>query len=238
MIFYYNKQGFFTEKRDEYLSPIKIINLILSGAKVELDFKSNLQDCLDFLYNFYYPVILKQFLTVGKFLWVNPVINTEINRVMQADIVEDMKKNLTPSFRAEIKDSIENNGIFFPFLGESEDSIWFGKHRWDILTNFNYNKDFLFIVVKEGSNYSAFFPKVYFIKNKSYRVFFERLPLSLHANFEYHNTHSFVDYSDFMGKNYEHLKQPLDFINNKENFQKFLNNEDQWSWLNQIARKI
>lgn len=131
-----------------------------------------------------------------------------------------------------MRDSIENNGIFFPFLGESEDLIWFGKHRWDILTNFNFNKDFLFIVVKEGSNYSSFFPKVYFIKNQSYRVFFERLPLSLHANSSYHNTHSFVEYSDFMGKNYEHLERPLDFINNKENFQKFLNNEDQWEWLN------
>lgn len=241
MTYTYSEKGFFSTEQ-KYFSNIEILNLILQGEEVELDFKNNGRECLYFLYYSYYPIILKQFLRIGKFKWVNPTIDTNINQtiLLQPEVRLQLNR-LSYEYKERLKNSIEDQGMYFPFLGTKEDVIWFGKHRWFTLKEFNYNKKFLFIITEDFSDELFFFPEVK-IEKQFYKVCFKERTLGLHSNSQKAKTRAFVAYADFMGNHQSrgqfNEKSPLDFIENEVNFYKFLNNEDQWSWLSQLNYKI
>lgn len=222
MIYSYSKNGFFVDNEDQIHSCFEVINFILEEKNVELKF-SDKRECIYFLYYFYYPILLQALIKIGSFTWINPYYDDYIN--------EDLWLNsrFSPDLEKEIKNSIISEGMFFPFLGISKDQLWYGKHRWEILVRNKYNKFFLFIVADNISQYSFYFPII-----TDLTIRFEKNFLGLHINSKEAGTKIFANFSDFLGSHYKILKEPLDFIENQENFYRFLNQKGQWKWISKI----
>ena len=175
-------------------------------------------------------ILLKQFiLNDGTYRWLNPAINKEINANFPPVIIDAVKERLANQWgNKTLADDIEKNGMYFPFIGNENDSVWFGKHRWLSLSLSNFNKDFLSIVINKETKNIINCPLLDCEDDVYYKIYFVKLKLDMANPILIHSL-------DFLG-NHHHLFQskPLDFIENKNNFYNFLYNKDQWSWLNQV----
>ena len=176
MVYVYTDKGFLCE--ETLYQPLEILKKIKDDCKnVVLDFAGNGQACLHFYYHYYYPILLKQFiLNDGTYRWLNPAINKEINANFPPVIIDAVKERLANQWgNKTLADDIEKNGMYFPFIGNENDSVWFGKHRWLSLSLSNFNKDFLSIVINKETKNIINCPLLDFEDDVYYKIYFVKL---------------------------------------------------------------
>lgn len=227
MIYQY-QEGDFIDEAASFFPKAQVVLLIANNWNdVELDFGSDGSSCLQFYYYYIYPTMLRKFIQTGSFSWLNPAIHKYINSTYPEEIITAVANRLKNQWgQHNLVNDIDKNGMFFPFIGNSRDSIWFGKHRWLALSLSNYNKDFLTIHVEDNENNYILCPILDFKDDIYYKMTFSKVPLTL-------SNPTLIQSLDFLG-NHHHLfgdTIPFDFISNKNNFQEFFLAQGKWQWL-------
>ena len=227
MVYRYHEGGFIDEAASSFTKAQIVLLIAEHWNDIELDFGNDGHSCLQFYYYYIYPVMLRKFIKTGSFSWLNPAIHKYINSTYPTEIVTAVANRLKNQWgQHNLVDDIDKNGMFFPFIGNTKDSIWFGKHRWLALSLSNYNKDFLTIHIDDTKHETVFAPVLDFEDEVYYKMTFSKLPLDI-AN------QTLIQSLDFLG-NHHHLfgdTIPFDFIDNKSNFQEFLFAKGKWQWL-------